>query len=170
MRQSRTSVRPVFNDSLTECATSNLFREAEDLGVKVFKLTESNYRQWNGVKESNAESYENQLRLFSENPLVDQWIPKNVIYEVAIKEGYQLDCSIEQVEGLEQNTIFQVVSGNKEQTFYVSLDAELSQDEIDTLKLTTDDLFVCLDKGIRRYTGIELGTPVPSENYLKMVG
>ena len=69
---------------LDRMRTGNLFRESEDLGVKVFKLTESNYRQWNGVEESNAESYANQLRLFSENPLVDQWIPKNVIYEIAI--------------------------------------------------------------------------------------
>ena len=133
---------------LNRMRTGNLFRESEDLGVKVFKLTESNYRQWNGVEESNAESYKNQLRLFSENPLVDQWIPKNVIYEVAIKEGYQLDCSIEQVAGLEQNTIFQVSSRDETQTFYICLDAELFQDEVDTLELTNDDLFVCLDKAL----------------------
>ena len=133
---------------LDKMRTGNLSRESEDLGVKIFKLTESNYRQWNGVEESNAESYENQLRLFSENPLVDQWIPKNVIYEVAIKEGYQLDCFIVQVNDLEQNAIFRVSSGDEEQTFYICLDAELFQDEIDKLKLTTDDLFICLDKAL----------------------
>ena len=133
---------------LDKMRTGNLSRESEDLGVKIFKLTESNYRQWNGVEESNAESYENQLRLFSENPLVDQWIPKNVIYEVAIKEGYQLDCFIVQVDDLEQNAIFRVSSGDEEQTFYICLDAELFQDEIDKLKLTTDDLFICLDKAL----------------------
>ena len=133
---------------LDRMRTDNLFRESEDLGVKVFRLTESNYRQWNGVEESNAESYANQLRLFSDNPLVDQWIPKNVIYEVALKEGYQLDCLIEQVDGIEQNTIFQVVSRDETQNFYICLDVELSQDEIDKLGLTTDDLFVCLDKAL----------------------
>ena len=133
---------------LDRMRTDNLFRESQDLGVKVFRLTESNYRQWNGVEERNAESYANQLRLFSDNPLVDQWIPKNVIYEVALKEGYQLDCSIEQVNGLERNTIFQVISRDETQTFYICLDAELFQDEIDKLGLTTDDLFVCLDKAL----------------------
>ena len=133
---------------LDRMRAGNLFRESEDLGVKVFKLTESNYRQWNGVKESNAESYKNQLRLFSDNPLVDQWISKNVIYEVAIKEGYQLACLIEQVDGLERNTIFKVVSRDETQTFYICLDAELFQDEIDKLKLANDDLFVCLDKAL----------------------
>ena len=128
--------------------TGNLFRESEDLGVKIFKLTESNYRQWNGVEESNAEAYANQLRLFADNPLVDQWVPKNVIYEVAIKEGYQLDCLIEQVDSIERNSIFQIVSGDETQAFYICLDAELFQDEIDKLKLTPDDLFVCLDKAL----------------------
>ena len=133
---------------LDRMRTGNPFRESEDLGVKVFKLTESNYRQWNGVEESNAESYKNQLRLFADNPLVDRWIPKNVIYEVAIKEGYQLDCSTEQVDGPERNTIFQVSSRDETQTFYICLDAELFQDDIDTLELTTDNLFVCLDKAL----------------------
>ena len=133
---------------LDKMSTDDLFRESEDLGVKVFRLTESNYRQWNGVAESNAESYANQLRLFADNPLVDQWIPKNVIYEVAIKEGYQLDCLIEQVGGIEQNTIFQVISRDETQTFYICLDAELFQGEIDKLGLTTDDLFVCFDKAL----------------------
>ena len=133
---------------LDKMSTDDLFRESKDLGVKVFRLTESNYRQWNGVAESNAESYANQLRLFADNPLVDQWIPKNVIYEVAIKEGYQLDCLIEQVGGIDQNTIFQVISSDETQVFYICLDAELFQDEIDKLGLTNDDLFVCLDKAL----------------------
>lgn len=133
---------------LNKMRAGNLFRESEDLGVKVFKLAESNYRQWNGVEESNAESYANQLRLFSGNPLIDEWSPENVIYEVAVKEGFQLDCLIKQVETIEQNTVFQVVSSGEEQTFYICLDAEIFQDEIDKLKLTTDDLFVCLDKAL----------------------
>ena len=133
---------------LKRIKSDNLFCESEDLGVKVFKLTESNYRQWSGVEESNAEAYANQLRLFAENPLVDQWISKNLIYEVAIKEGYQLDCLIKQIEGLERNTIFQVSSTDKERTFYICLDAEIFQKEVDKLKLTTDDLFVCLDKAL----------------------
>ena len=152
---------------LDRMRAGNLFRESEDLGVKVFKLTESNYRQWNGVKESNAESYKNQLRLFSDNPLVDQWISQNVIYEVAIKEGYQLACLIEQVDGLERNTIFKVVSRDETQTFYICLDAELFQDEIDKLKLANDDLFVCLDKALDDTKAANLALQCPPENYLK---
>ena len=120
----------------------------EDLGIKIFKLKESNYRVWNGIAEDSPESYSTQLRLFADNPLIKGWIPENVIYEVAIKEGYQLDYLIEQVEEVEQNTIFQIFSRDKEQTFYICLDKEIFQGDIDKLGLTNDDLFVCLDESL----------------------
>ena len=121
---------------------------SEDLGFKIFKLAESNYRTWNGVEEDTPESYAEQLRLFSGNPLVEDWIPENVIYETALKEGYQLNSLIEQVKGIERNTIFRVTSADQKQMFYICLDEELFQDEIDKLGLTSDDLFVCFDQAL----------------------
>ena len=122
--------------------------EAADLGVRIFKLTESNYRSWNGVEEDDPGSYAEQVHLFLDDPFVDGWVPENVIYEVAIKEGYRLDSPIEQVKGLEQNTIFQVTSTDQKQAFYICLDEELFQDDIDTLGLTNNDLFVCRDQAM----------------------
>lgn len=119
-----------------------------DAGVKIFKLTESNYRSWNGVPEDAPESYSEQMRMFLDAPLIDGWIPENVIYEVAIKEGYRLESMIELVEGLEQNTIFQVVSEDQRQSFYICLDEELFQGDVDKLGLTNDDLFVCRDQAM----------------------
>ena len=151
---------------LAKMRTDNLFCKTEDLGVKTFKLTKSNYRQWNGVKESTAESYANQLRLFSDNPLVDQWTPKDVIYEVAVKEGYQLDCLIKCVDGIERNTIFQVVSRDETQAFYICLDAEIFQDNIDKLGLKNDDLFVCLDIALDDTQAANLALQCRPKNYL----
>ena len=122
--------------------------ESEDLGFKVFKLAESNYRSWNGVEEDTPESYTEQLRLFSGNPLIKDWIPENVIYEIALKEGYRLNCLIAQVKDIQRNTIFRVSSADQEQAFYICLDEELCQDDIDKLGLTTDDLFVCFDHAL----------------------
>ena len=122
--------------------------ESEDLGVQVFQLTQSNYRLWNGVEEDIPESYADQIRLLSDNPLVEGWTPENVIYEVALKEGYQLESSIEQIKEVAQNTIFRVSSADKKQSFFICLDTELFQDDIDKLGLTNDDLFVCLDQAL----------------------
>ena len=122
--------------------------ESEDFGFKVFKLAKSNYRTWNGVEEETPESYAEQLRLFSGKPLVEDWIPENVIYEISLKEGYPLNSMIEQVKNIEQNTIYRVTSTDQKQGFYICLDAEIFQDEIDKLGLTNDDLFVCFDHAL----------------------
>ena len=126
----------------------NVIHETEDLGVRIFKLTESNYRLWNGIKEDTSDSYTGQMQLFTDNPLIEGWVPENVIYEVAIKEGYRLDSLIEQVAGAERNAIFRVVSADKQQSFYICLDEELFKDELNKLGLTNDDLFVCLDQAL----------------------
>ena len=124
------------------------FAKSEELGVKVFKLAESNYRLWNGVEEDAPESYAEQLRFFSDNPLVKDWILENVIYEIALKEGYQLNSLIEQVTDIKRNTIFRVTSADQKQAFYICFDEELFQGEIDKLGLTSDDLFVCFDQAL----------------------
>ena len=122
------------------------FNGSDSFGVKVFKLTESNYRSWEGVPENDHESYVKQMHLLLEEPLVDGWVPENVIYEVALKEGYRLDSLIERVKGLDRNTIFRVSDVDQEQAFYICLDEKLFQDDMDKLGLMNDDLFVCRDK------------------------
>ena len=133
---------------LAKMKEGSLFRASEDLGVKVFKLATSNYRQWNGLKEDTPESYAEQMQLFSDNPLVEDWVAEDVLYEVVVKEGYRLDSLIEQIEGIERNTIFKIISADKQQSFFICLDAELFQDDLNALGLTSDDLFVCRDQAL----------------------
>jgi adenine-specific DNA-methyltransferase len=66
----------------------------KDLGFKVFKLAPSNYQPWHGVDDDTPDAYAQQMALFAD-PLVDNWTTENVIYEVALKEGYGLNCRIE---------------------------------------------------------------------------
>ena len=121
---------------------------SKDLGVKIFKLSQSNFRLWNGVSENVSASYIEQMRIISDTPLIDEWIEEDVIYEVALKEGYRISSSIEQVKDIEQNAIFRVSSDNKEQVFFICLDKKLFQDAIDKLGLRNDDLFVCFDHAL----------------------
>ena len=44
----------------------------EDLGFKVFKLAESNYRPWAGVEDKDPEAYSKQMELYLD-PLVEGW-------------------------------------------------------------------------------------------------
>ena len=67
----------------------------EDLGFKVFKLAPSNYRQWDAA-QTDAAAYTQQAELFAD-PLVAGWQPENVLYEIALKEGYGLNVIVESV-------------------------------------------------------------------------
>jgi adenine-specific DNA-methyltransferase len=116
----------------------------EDLGFRVFRLAESSYRSWAGVEESQPEAYAAQMELYAD-PLVAGWNPHNVIYEVAIKEGYSLTSRIEKLSGVDGHTVYRVSDPDQEQSFHICLDDALSKDVVKSLALTAEDLFVCRD-------------------------
>lgn len=114
----------------------------EDLGFKVFKLAESNYRPWVGVEEKDPEEYARQMELYLD-PLLEGWEEKNVIYEVALKEGYSLSSRIEKVKEGNGNAIWKVTDDDKEQSFHICLDEKIDEEAAKALELNTDDLFIC---------------------------
>ena len=116
----------------------------EDLGFKVLKLTESNYRPWKGVEEKDPEAYAETMEMFID-PLIDGWKPDNVIYEVAIIEGYSLTSQIEKVTGLRGNTIWRVTDSDKGQSFLICLDDRLKDTNLKKLELTKEAMFICRD-------------------------
>jgi adenine-specific DNA-methyltransferase len=119
----------------------------EDLGFRVFKLAASNYRSWAGVAESTPQAYGDQIALYAD-PLVEGWTAENVMYEVAIREGYGLNCSIEKVHGIEGNTVYRVTDPDKGQWFHICLDDSLQPTTLKALELTRDQLFICRDKAL----------------------
>jgi len=125
----------------------NSGESGEDLGFKVFKLAESNYRSWTGVEDKDPEAYAKQMELYLD-PLVEGWQEENVIYEVALKEGYSLGCLIEKVDKITENNIWGVTDKDKGQSFYICLDDDIKEDAVKTLELNADYLFICRDKAL----------------------
>lgn len=118
----------------------------KDLGFRVFKLGESNYRQW--LPTEDAGEIMQQLELMADSLLIPNWKPEDVIFEVAVKEGYGLNIQIDQIESNEASTVFRVTDPDKEQMFYICLDEQLPDDLLIQLGLTQDDLFICLDSAL----------------------
>jgi len=116
----------------------------EDLGFKVFKLAESNFRPWTPPEPTDPETYIAQMELMVD-PLVEGWTPQNVITEVAIKEGYGLNAVIQRLEALDTNTIYRVTDPDKEQSFFICLDDKIDPATPQALCPAKDDLFVCRD-------------------------
>lgn len=119
-------------------------KSADSIGFRVFKLAQSNY------KTENISETDDSPTLFSEleetlDPLREGWQKEDVLYEIALKEGYPLDSTIQQVEGLTTNTVFCITAHNKTQSFHVCLDEELTETDIEHLELSKDSVFICRD-------------------------
>ena len=121
--------------------------KAEDLGFKVFKLAESNYKPWTGPEKKDSDAYAEQMAAFTD-PFVPSWKPENVIWEVAIKEGYGLNSEIIHMTGIEENSVYHVTDPDKGQSFRICLDEVLKPVALRALALGKNDLFICRDKAM----------------------
>ena len=65
-----------------------------DLGFKVFKLANSNFKQWQTNTPKSIEALKQQLELFS-NPVNEHATSENMVYELLLKQGLTLNALIE---------------------------------------------------------------------------
>ena len=72
--------------------------EMPDLGFKVFKLSESNFKQWREIKGSNKEEWKQQMMDFL-NPVAENATTDNMVYELLLKSGKSLNSIIEHRNG-----------------------------------------------------------------------
>lgn len=77
---------PLFPDSDSE--------NQIDLGFKVLKLKQSNFKLWRGDVIDNNEELEKQLEMFID-PVKEGAKEDNICYELLIKSGYELTVSID---------------------------------------------------------------------------
>ena len=68
----------------------------QDLGFKVFKLQESNFKIWRGDKFKNGEELEEQLQTFV-NPVKEKSTEENMLFELLLKSGIDLNCKIDKI-------------------------------------------------------------------------
>ena len=116
-------------------------------GFKVLKLAPSHFKPWVGVKNLTPEQYTDQMAMYND-PLVDGWTTEGVIQEVALKEGYGLGCRVETLAEVTGQTVYRVTDPDREQSFTICLDDQITLDGLKPLHLAKDDLFVCRDSAL----------------------
>lgn len=114
------------------------------LNFRVFKMASSHYKPWNELESPTSDTYISQMAFFVD-PLVPNWKTYDLVWEVALKEGYGLNAHIERVAGIDGNDVYRVTDRDKEQTFLICLDDVLKQETLKALGLTKGQLFVCRD-------------------------
>ena len=128
---------------------------AEDLGLRVFALSESSFRQWVGVENNDPEKYAETLALFND-PLLPGWKPEDVIWEVALNEGYPLHSRIEKDESAKDLAVYHVTDPDREQSFRITLDAKVTLAAVKPLGLKKGELFICRDVALDDETAANL--------------
>jgi adenine-specific DNA-methyltransferase len=131
--------------------------KAEDLGFKVFKLGGSNYKQWDDTVAAIHESplqYAKQMEMLAD-PLIKGWKEEDVIYEVALKEGYGLNVHVTAVHELPLR-VYLVTDPDKGQGFYISLVDKIKPKDLKALNFKKDDLFICRDLALDDETAANL--------------
>ena len=87
------------------------------------------------------------MALFAD-PLVAGWKAENVVWEVALKEGYALTSRIDAVAECAGSPVWRVCDAERGQAFLICLSDRLDAGAVDALALTKDDVFVCRDSAL----------------------
>ena len=66
----------------------------QDLGFKVFKLSNSNFKQWQQINGKDPKALEKQMKLFVD-PVSENATVENMIYELLLKSGKDLNSKLE---------------------------------------------------------------------------
>src|SRR5690606_37220317 len=70
-----------------------------DLGFKVLKLSDSNFKQWQQIDEKDSKALAKQMKLFVD-PVSESATIENMVYELLLKSGKDLNSTIEKKDGL----------------------------------------------------------------------
>ncbi len=122
-------------DKIKKLETNLDLLKNQDLGVKVLKLTDSNFKQWRQIEGKNVDALVEQMKLFVD-PISESATIENMVYELILKSGKDLNSKIEQHDGF-----FSVNSGE-----LVLMLEKASQETIDNIIALTPQKVIALDK------------------------
>jgi adenine-specific DNA-methyltransferase len=140
-------IRQVIKRLKEEAQTSLDFngeKQVEDLGFKIFKLARPSIQQWTPDEDRDPDSYADKLALFND-PLIAGWKTENVIWEVALREGFGLKTFFKTKELPNGNSVYLVSDPDNGQQFTICLDTKIRADFTKHCELSPDSLLVCRD-------------------------
>lgn len=109
--------------------------KSQDLGFKVLKLEDSNFKQWQQIEGNNIKALEEQMKLFVD-PVSESATIENMVYELLLKSGKSLNSKIE------KRNNFHIINSNE----LVLLLEKASQEIIDSVIAEKPIKVIALDK------------------------
>lgn len=106
-----------------------------DLGFKVLKLSDSNFKQWQQITGKDKQALEKQMKLFVD-PVSKNATTENMVYELLLKSGKDLNSTIEAKDG------FYVINS----TELILVLEKANQELIDAVIASKPQKVIALDK------------------------
>lgn len=142
--------------SLKRVKESSKNSESFDKGVKFYALRKSNFKIWSSFSGTSIEELQNSIDLFNQQPLVNNWKEDGLISELLLLEGFVLSHDFENLKVYKSNRTFKVMDGFCEHSLLICLDKEIKKETIQSLELSGNDIFICLDSAISNVDKLRL--------------
>ena len=111
-----------------------------DRGFKAFRLAASNFKIWEDEQQTDLDAIARQLELFADNLLPDA-TPENILFEILLKAGYDLNVSREAITLAGQSV--QSVAGG---ALLVCLERRVDRDVLEAMIARKPTSVICLDE------------------------
>lgn len=121
-----------------------------DFGFKVYRETTSNFKKYTPIVGQDKKALD-ELFLSMEtmvDSLIEGWKPEIVLEEIKLRQGFALDCNVEEVKEVSSNKVWHLTDPERPITLYVCLDKKIDQRTVDSLNIGKDDKFICLNSAI----------------------
>ena len=143
------------NDS-NEVSRNDKSSNNRDFGFKVFKLAQSNFNLKDEFEIKEGEDVEEIKRKYLEwlgmwvnEPLVGRWKKIDVVYEILLKEGLNLNSRIKEVK-IKNNKFYYIQDEGQNLDFYICLEGKIDKGTVEEIRTRKykDKTFVFLDKAL----------------------
>lgn len=121
--------------------------QAVPQGFRAYRLAPSNIRRWTGTKDLTPEGYIKQMEAFVDT-LVPGWQPEDVIWEVALREGFPLTSKLAPAGNSAPSGSWRVTDPDTGRAFTICLSDRIDLEQAKRLGLNKSDLFVCRDTAL----------------------
>lgn len=111
-----------------------------DRGFKVFKLSDSNFKEW-GQEDASKDNLVNQLELHVDH-VKHERTADDILYEILLKSGFKLTTKVE-MQKLGKQVVYSIADG----MLLVCLEDKLTIDLIKHIAEQKPERVVCLDQG-----------------------
>lgn len=144
----------LFKDDNQQSTLDNL--KSLDFGFKVFKLDESNFKEWRKTIKT-PEELKKQMELFVNN-VKDGTNQEDILYELILKAGLDLNVSVETKKA--HGKTYYALDGGK---LTLCLEEKITQGLVDKLLAEKPEKVVCLDRAFAGNDQLKTNTALQME-------